>query len=403
MISVDEALRHVLDHSFPLASTSLELSAALGRTLAADVTSDIDSPPHDKSLVDGYALRTSDLGGANTQFKVLEEVTAGEMPSCKVTSDSVTRIMTGAAIPEGADAVVMLEETEARDAGTVLIRRSALPAGSNIMRRGTSLCRGDTVLEAGATIRPLEVGLLSEVGRSQVLVQEVPRVAIVATGNELVPSDHRPESGQIRNSNGPMLTALVRNSGAGAVDLGIGRDDHDILEQLVTEGLQSDVLILSGGVSAGVLDLVPGVLKAAGVKQVFHKVNLKPGKPLWFGVSSPQGQTLVFGLPGNPVSGFVCFELFVRPALDRLAGRTSSTAVRRRFRLACDHTHRGARPTYYPAAWEESVDDQPATAKPLAWRGSADLRSLTACNCLLVLPSGDYTLGAGQWVDGLVI
>ena len=403
MISVDEALKHVLDHTFPLPVTSLELSAALGRTLAADVTSDIDSPPHDKSLVDGYALRTSDLGGANTQFKVLEEITAGEMPSCKVTSDSLTRIMTGAAIPEGADAVVMLEETEATDTGTVLVRRSAVPVGNNIMRRGTSLCRGDTVLEAGATIRPLEVGLLSEVGRSQVFVQEVPRVAVVATGNELVPSDHRPESGQIRNSNGPMLTALARSSGARAVDLGIGRDDRDILAQLVTEGLRSDVLILSGGVSAGVLDLVPGVLEAAGVEQVFHKVNLKPGKPLWFGVVSQEGQTLVFGLPGNPVSGFVCFELFVRPALDRLAGRTASTAGRRRFRLTCDHTHRGARPTYYPAVWEESVDDQPATAKPLAWRGSADLRSLTACNCLLVLPAGDYTLGAGQWVDGLVI
>ena len=403
MISVDEALRHVLDHSFPLPSTSLELSAAVGRTLAADVTSDIDSPPHDKSLVDGYALRTSGLGGANTQFKVLEEVTAGEMPSCKVTNDSVTRIMTGAAIPEGADAVVMLEETEASGTGAVLIRRSAVPAGINIMRRGASLCRGDTVLEAGAAIRPLEVGLLSEVGRSQVFVQEVPRVAIVATGNELVPSDHRPESGQIRNSNGPMLTALARSSGARAVDLGIGRDDRDILAQLVAEGLRSDVLILSGGVSAGVLDLVPGVLKAAGVEQVFHKVSLKPGKPLWFGVISQEGQTLVFGLPGNPVSGFVCFELFVRPALDRLAGRTASTAVRRRFRLACDHTHWGARPTYYPAAWKESVDDQPATAKPLAWQGSADLRSLTACNCLLVLPAGDYTLASGQWVDGLVI
>ena len=169
-------------------------------------------------------------------------------------------------------------------------------------------------------IRPIEVGVLAEVGKTHIAVRRRPRVAVMTSGNELVTADKTPAAGQIRNSNNPMVTALAQRAGADATDLGIARDERDAIRALVDRGLQSDILVLSGGVSAGVLDLVPSVLAEAGVVEVFHKVNLKPGKPLWFGV---RGDTLVFGMPGNPVASLVCFELFVRPAIARNARRSA--------------------------------------------------------------------------------
>ncbi len=246
-----------------------------------------------------------------------EEVTAGQVPQAPLQPGLATRIMTGAPVPAEAEAVVMVEQTQtSSDADGiewVEIAEVRLPESGNIMLQGTSLRAGEVILSAGRTIRPLEIGLLAEVGRHQVQVSLVPSVAILSTGNELVDVDQSPQAGQIRNSNGPLLNALVQRAGAKPVPLGIGRDDLDDLRQLVAQGLQEDVLVLSGGVSAGVLDLVPQVLQELGVEQVFHKVDLKPGKPLWFGVNADT-QTLVFGLPGNPVSSLVCCELFVRPA-----------------------------------------------------------------------------------------
>ena len=317
MISVEQALQLILEQTWPATGESVSLAESDGRVLIEEVLSDLDSPPHDKSMVDGYAVLRSDLESLPVKLRVQEEVTAGQVPQAPLQPGLATRIMTGAPVPAEAEAVVMVEQTQtSSDADGiewVEIAEVRLPESGNIMLQGTSLRAGEVILSAGRTIRPLEIGLLAEVGRHQVQVSLVPSVAILSTGNELVDVDQSPQAGQIRNSNGPLLNALVQRAGAKPVPLGIGRDDLDDLRQLVAQGLQEDVLVLSGGVSAGVLDLVPQVLQELGVEQIFHKVNLKPGKPLWFGVNADT-QTLVFGLPGNPVSSLVCCELFVRPA-----------------------------------------------------------------------------------------
>jgi molybdopterin molybdotransferase len=275
-------------------------------------------------------------------------------------------------------------------------------AGQNIMRRATSLARGDRVLAAGHELRAIELGVLAEVGRTQVQVVRRPRLAVLATGNELVPAEVVPAAGHIRNSNSPMLVAASRSAGADSYDLGIARDDRDSLRALISAGLEADVLVLSGGVSAGVLDLVPGMLESLGVVSVFHKVRIKPGKPLWFGVKkhSSGSDQLVFGLPGNPVSSLVSFELFVRPAIARLAGRASDSDEVS-AQLASEYAHRGDRPTYHPAelrhAKEQGANGQ-YVVTPLRWQGSGDLNTLTRANALVCFAAGDYTLASGETV-----
>jgi molybdopterin molybdotransferase len=344
--------------------------------------------------MDGYSLRAVDAASPGAVLSVLEEVTAGHVPTREVTSGTCTRIMTGAPLPTGADAVVMIERTEL-SGDKVRIDVAARP-GQNILRRGASMQRGQVILPAGQAIRPIEAGVLAEVGRTSIRAVRRPRVTILATGDELVEADVFPAAGQIRNSNGPLLAALVQNAGAEAIPLGIARDNETDLRAKIEQGLAADALVLAGGVSAGILDLVPKTLAAAGVEQVFHKVNLKPGKPIWFGVSR-EGK-LVFGLPGNPVSTLVCFGLFVRPALVRLAGHTAAAQANpRRAILAQDHQQRDDRPTYFPAVRRyESPRD---TVTPLAWRGSADLRALTDANCLAFFPGGEKTYHAGSEVE----
>lgn len=410
MLNVDEALERVLAASQQRGPVELATCDSLGLTLAEDVVSDVDSPPHDKSIVDGYAVTFGDLAADAAELEILEEVTAGEVPHHAVSPGRTIRIMTGAPLPDGADAVIMVEQSElvgdtvssggtraaVASLGRVRLTPPRFTPGQNIMRRAVSMAAGDRVLAAGHELRAIELGVLAEVGRTRVRVIPRPRLAVLATGNELVLPDTKPGPGQIRNSNSPMLVAAARAAGAESFDLGIARDQPEALRELIATGLEADVLVLSGGVSAGVLDLVPGVLESLGVKQVFHKVNLKPGKPLWFGVlrqGSDRGDTLVFGLPGNPVSSLVGFELFVRPAIASLAGRTSA-AEELTARLAADHVHRGDRPTYHPAELRGGGDQ--AIVTPLRWKGSADLSTLTAANALACFPAGDYTLAAGE-------
>ncbi len=398
MLSVEEALAAVLDLALPLGAVSVGLADALGQVLAEDVASDIDSPPHDKAMVDGYAVVAADLAGGRATLRVLEEVTAGAVPRQTVEPGAATRIMTGAPIPTGADAVVMIERATGDADGKVTLVDEHVVASQNILRRGTSMVRGQVVLSAGAVLRSIEIGVLAEIGRSDVQAVARPSVAVIATGNELVPLGDMPGPGHIRNSNGPMLVAAAREAGATTVDLGIARDEAEEMARVIEAGLASDVLLLSGGVSAGVLDLVPGVLKSLGVDEVFHKVRLKPGKPLWFGRRErDERSTLVFGLPGNPVGSWVCFELFVRPAIAKLAGKANERQARKTAALTAAITQRGDRPTYYPAAYRVTPDG-PRVA-PLDWHGSADLATLVRANALVVLPPGEQTYAVGDEVE----
>jgi molybdopterin molybdotransferase len=239
-------------------------------------------------------------------------------------------------------------------------------------------------------LRPQEIGVLATVGRTWVKAYPRPRAAVVVTGDELVEGDEVPGPGQIRNSNGPMLAAQVRRAGAIPRPLGIARDRAEHLRARLAEGLESPILVLSGGVSAGKLDLVPGVLQELNVQPRFHKVKLKPGKPVFFGTHE---RGLVFGLPGNPVSAMVCFELFVRPAIRRLAGHGVPGPVLVRATLAEDFPHRSDRPTYHPAWLKDDETGRQVRAVP--WFGSPDLRSLTRANCFVVLPAGDHLYRAG--------
>lgn len=406
MISIDEALQLVLAHVRHKPPVNIASEKGLGLVLAEDVTSDVDSPPHDKSIVDGYAVRAADLSGGEAKLAILEEVVAGAVPQKPLTPGFATRIMTGAPIPAGADAVVMFEQTEAiTDAlalGKVHVKDGRIKPGQNILRRGVSLRTGDTVLRSGHLLRAIELGLLAEVGRGEFLAIPRPTVAVLATGNELVSPKVRPNAGQIRNSNGPMLTALVRQAGGIPVELGVARDNREELREAITAGLAEDVLVLSGGVSAGVLDLAPSVLAELGVQQVFHKIRMKPGKPLWFGVLPAKPiDKLVFGLPGNPVSTLVCFELFVRPALAKLAGRAPLGFPNSQARLEIPFVHRGERPTYHPSIL--SLAGGLAKVTPLPWQGSADLRGLATANVLACFPAGDREFAAGETIEVLAL
>ncbi len=414
MPSVPEALLLILERARPLSPVTVVLRDAHRRILAEEIVSDVDSPPHDKSMVDGYAVQLADFTGSpaeSTMLKIIEEIMAGDVPHHKLTLGTTSRIMTGAPIPDGADAVVMVEKTETFG-DQVRILEPPNRSGQNILRRATSIRRGDVVLKSSAEVRPCEIGLLAEVGRSQVLVVPRVKVAVLSTGNELVPCDQVPGPGQIRNSNGPLLLAAVERTNATPVELGIARDEKEDLQRLISLGLQSaDILVLSGGVSAGDLDLAPDVLKQLNVVEVFHKVKLKPGKPIWFGTrlcEPPSNrEQLVFGLPGNPVSSLVCFELFVRPAIEQMSGKVSSQtpsfgATTVSAQLTAPFQHRGDRPTFHPAQLElhhEPFGQGANLVTPLRWHGSADLRTLTSANALVCFPSGDRDYCIGEIVE----
>ena len=398
MIGVDEALQQVLLHTTVLGDEQVSLADCVGRHLAHDVLSDMDSPPHDKSMVDGYAVQATDLREDRAELKILEEVTAGAVPTHEVLPGSTTRIMTGAPIPPGADAVVMIERGVMDPARPNHVQlQDHVVRGQHIMPQATVMRTGETVLTAGTRIRPSEVGLLAEVGAADVPVTRVPQVAILSTGNELVPPDVKPGPGMIRNSNGPMLHALATQAAAVPLPLGVAADTPDALEHAVQQGLAADILLLSGGVSAGVLDLVPATLTKLGVQQVFHKVQLKPGKPLWFGVTTETpSPTLVFGLPGNPVSGLVCFELFVRPALQKLQGAPSPQLKTSTAQLLASQQVKGGRETYLPGNMRIQ-DDQPRVT-PVPWQGSADQRAFSHANCLIRFAPRDTRYEQGELV-----
>ena len=394
MISVDEALDHVRRCVAPLPSVRTPLAELLGLRLAESVASTVDSPPFDKSMVDGYAIDVSDVSAT---LRELELVTAGNVPTQAVTPGHTIRVMTGAPIPDGADAVVKWEDCQLLAEGEIHNPARGLKSGSCVIRRGSSFSAGQVVLEAGKRLSPLDVALLAEIGQAEASVIARPSVAVLPTGDELV-APHEPLGpGQIRNSNGPMLLAAVAAADCTPIDLGVGCDDPDDLMTRINQGLASDVLLVSGGVSAGVKDLVPGILAELGVEEQFHQVRVKPGKPLFFGIRRAEGrQTLVFGLPGNPVSTFVSFQLFVLPALRALAGAPFEPIATHHAKLAMPFEHRGKRPTYHPC--RQSAPDAAGVlhVEPLDWRGSSDLATLTRATHLAAFPAGDYQLVPGD-------
>ncbi len=392
MLDVTTAQAEVLRHAKPRNPEVVAVgSYALGLVLGEGVFADRDLPAFPKAMMDGFAVRSSDCINANATLAIIEDVTAGMVPTKIIGTGQASRVMTGAAVPDGANAMVMVEDC--RVDGDCVTIGPAVVAGQHIQPVGREMRKGETVLAAGTLLGPAHFAVLSTVGRTSVKVYMPPSVAILATGNELVEPAMTPGPGQIRNSNVTMLLAQSVQVHSVPRSLGIARDEREYLRAMIREGLTADVLILSGGVSAGTLDLVPEVLQELGVKPVFHRVAMKPGKPLFFGMHE---STLVFGLPGNPVSSFVGFELFVRPAILRMRNVSNPVPPLVRLPLLAETQHKSDRPTYHPA--RVIAQEIGEAVQLLPWHGSSDLKGLCAANALVLLEPGDRIYAAGAIV-----
>ncbi|HET6497227.1 MAG TPA: gephyrin-like molybdotransferase Glp [Thermoleophilia bacterium] len=317
MTDIDEALDLVLSAVRPLPAEEVPLLEALGRAAAGSIVSTEPVPAFDNSAMDGYALRSVELEAGRREFRVVVDIPAGRWVDQVVGEGAAAKIMTGAPVPPGVDTVVPVELTEQH--GDRLVVHKGVPAGANVRSAAEDIAAGAVLLERGALLAPADIGLLASVGHRSVLVTRRPRVAILATGSELVSLGRPLGPGQIRNSNSATAYGQVLAAAGDPLLLGIAPDDLTVTRRLISAALDQDVVITSGGVSVGEYDFVKQVQDELGVQRRFWGVAMKPGKPLAFGT---RGDTLVFGVPGNPVSAMVCFELYVRPALLALQGRT---------------------------------------------------------------------------------
>ncbi len=314
MISFEQAVETVLRHARPLPPEPTPVEEAVGRALLEDVRSATAMPPFDKSAVDGYAVRAADLR-AGAPLKARGLVQAGENFKGRVGRGECVKIMTGAPVPPGADAVIMVEHSSEK--GGLVSFTKGVSAGDNIAVRGEDIRKGQTVLRRGTVIAAEHIAVLAAAGRARVRTGALPSVSLVNTGGEIVPPGRPLGRNRIYNSNGPMLAALLRSDGIKAAPA-IVRDDARALKAALAKALRSDIALISGGVSMGDYDLVPGILRSLGVKKLFHTVRVRPGKPMFFGV---KGRTLVFGIPGNPVANFLAYHAYIRPAIRKMAGR----------------------------------------------------------------------------------
>lgn len=403
MLTVDEALDAILEHVEFSDFGSAKLDQCLNRVLAEDLITPHDSPPFDKSMMDGFAVNTAGFGdGGTRKLSVRETITAGTIPTATVDPDSSSRIMTGAPVPSGADCVVPIELVtyNEKTPDKVTVPADAVKAGGNILRQGVSAQQGTPLMSRGTRLESQHIAVLAEFGVANVPVHRNATVAVLATGDELLDIDQPLTPGRIRNSNEPMLLSQIQRADANPVGLGIAKDDRADLRAHIEKGLDCDFLLLSGGVSAGTMDLVPSELAAAGVVEIFHKIRMKPGKPLWFGkLSSENRSCIVFGLPGNPVSSMICFEVFVRAALRRFSGQQYSRAEVVTSTLQEEVRVRGDRVTYFPTRLE--VTESGVTSTPVAWGGSADLRATANANGMSILPPKSGAYRPGDRVDSI--
>jgi molybdopterin molybdotransferase len=374
----------------------LPLEQVRGRVLAQNLTADRDYPPFHRSARDGYAVRSGEVATAPVCLQCVGEARAGNPYQGDLTGRArcCVQIMTGAPLPEGADAVAMIEYTRV-EGDRVEVQRP-VAAGENVIRKGSEARAGHVVLPRGRRLGAGEMGLLAAMGGVQVCVFGQPTVAILPTGDEVVPVEQAPQWFQIRNSNSLALAAQVAAAGGVPRPLGIAPDDAPALRGLIEQGLEADLLLLSGGVSVGKYDLVARVMSEMGAELYFHGVAIRPGKPLAFG---RVGDTFFFGLPGNPVSTFVTFELLARPAIALLSGAEFECPVFLRARLGKPLRQKTGLTVFMPARVELESGDPVVSL--VSWQGSGDLVGVTAANCFIVTHPQQAELAAGDWVDVL--
>ena len=382
-IKVDEARKIILEKIKVQGTEKVSISEALGRILSEDIIARRNNPPMDNSAMDGYALKAKDIELATSEnpikLEIIEDLAAGYSPKMTIQSGQAVRIMTGAPIPEGADAVIMQEDTE-RNENSVQVKDKA-EIRENIRDAGEDVREGETVIKKGAKLLPAHIGMMAVVGRSSVLVGRRPSVAILSTGDEIKDLDDSLSGPCIYNSNGYMLAAQVKSAGGIPSYLGIARDNEEDLMEKFNWALQCDMVVSSGGVSVGDYDLVKASLKKMGQEMLFWKVAMKPGKPLAFGRID---NVPIFGLPGNPVSSFVSFEQFVRPSIGKLMGASQLSHLLVQAKLT--HTvHKKAGRQHFLSAyvkWENGT----CTVSPTQEQGSGILKSTVNANGLLIFP-----------------
>jgi molybdopterin molybdotransferase len=400
MISADQALQIVLENVAPLGVERIPILEALGRVLAEDISSSRDIPGFDNSAMDGYAVRAADLARASetnpVKLAVVETVGAGQMPTRRLGAGEATRTMTGAPVAEGADAVIPVERT--RGTGDLVEFLAAAEKGAFIRPRGEDLRQGELVMSAGKTLTPADLGMLASVNRAMVEVIRRPRVAIVATGDELVDVDLQPVGAQVVNSSAYALAGAVREAGADPTILKVARDDAREIRERLAEAMTFDAVLSTGGVSVGQFDHVKGALDELGMRQLFHGVAQKPGRPLKFGTV---GYRPIFGLPGNPVSTLVCFYLYARPALLKMSGRRRVGLPRVSARCSVDIKTSKDLTEFVRVRLERDGDGYKAT--PTGSQGSGILSSLSRADGLLIGPSTETTLKAGAQATVLLL
>ena len=401
LLSVDEARERILAHFQPVKTETLPLADVLNRVLAQNVQAADDLPLFDNSSMDGFALRALDVTGAAPEsprsLRVVADIPAGSAPTVILAPGEAARIMTGAHMPEGADAVVPVENTdfESRDAGTqapeVVSIQKAVKVGENVRRRGMDIQAGDAVMQAGRQLKAQDLGLLAMLGITSVTLYHRPRVALLSSGDELVDPDAPLDKGKIRDSNSYTLAALIESAGAQPLRLGVAKDNYEAVHSLFERAvyLRVDLILSSAGVSVGAFDFVKKVIEDSG-KMDFWRVNMRPGKPVAFGEYKG---IPVIGLPGNPVSAFVGFEVFVRPTIQKLGGLIRSN--RQIVRVICEEEIESDGRESYLRAEIREVDGS-LVAQLTGHQGSGNLHSLVQANALLIIPAGVKCVPAGQ-------
>lgn len=400
LIEYAEARRLVLENLPGMPAVRLPLAEARGLALAEDLRARFDSPPFDNSAVDGYAVRARDTG-EGVGLEVIDEAPAGRPSERTVGEGEAVKIFTGGVVPAGADAVVMVEDTSGwsgEEGGTVRLKK-AVPEGNNIRRSGEDVRSGEVILRSGVEVGPYEIALAASQGYAELPVLRRPRVVVLSTGTELVePGSRELSAGEIFDSNSYALVAQAEEAGAEARRLYAASDDADVLRAAVEEALtESDLVVTSGGVSVGEKDLVKSTLEDLGVEQVFWGVRFKPGKPLFFGARE---DARFFGLPGNPVSAMVCFELFVRPALMRMMGRTDHRRPKVEVYFEEETTNRFGRMHAVRVSLERT--EKGLLARSVGAQGSGLITSLTKADAIAMI-GPEARVPAGEPVEAVVL
>jgi molybdopterin molybdotransferase len=396
MIDYDEALGVILEHTpGPTGQEEVPLARAVGRILSREVVSDVNLPPFNRSAMDGFAVRAADLTEPPVTLDVVFDVPAGSAPESAIGPGQAASVMTGAPVPEGADTVIQVEWTSGFGEDRVVVNRAG-DAGMHISPRGEILGLDQPVLGPGVEIGVEEVGLLAAVGCDRVPVFTRPTAAVLSTGDELVPPGEKPGPSQIRDCNGPSLLAFLAARGLEAVDLGRAPDDLEATRALIEKGLESDCLLVSGGVSAGAYDFVQDVLGEFGIEVHTRRLAVKPGKPTIFGTREGK---VVFGLPGNPVSTSVITRVLVGPALDKMSGLGRPGPRIVKARLLGGIKKKPDRLWFVHGNLEHGAD---LAVAPVENHGSADLPSASRGSCLIIAPRGTRLVEAGSTVDVIV-